>query len=142
MSTNAAIIVLTLTILNGFFAIFIAIRLKATHPTHPRIARYLFRGILSIILGALTLSLFWSGAVNVWTALLSVSFLLMLGEYLLAAREKRQLIGKGLYDPAELEAKEQQEREKVKAKGQRRYVWENVLIYGLGGFLLIAALDL
>ena len=66
----------------------------------------------------------------------------MLSEYLLAAREKRQLIRKGLYDSAELENRERQEWERVRAKGQWRYVWEQIIIYGAGGFLLIAALNI
>jgi uncharacterized membrane protein YfcA len=137
---NYAAALLVLIILNGFLGIFIYLRAKV--PTHAKRARYLLRGILSIILGAITLSLLRAQVINSWTALLSVSFLLMLSEYLLAAKEKRQLVREGLYDPAELEQRERKAWQKVKSKGQWRYVFEHVIGYGIVGFILVAALNL
>ena len=137
---NYAAALLVLIILNGFLGIFIYLRAK--EPTHAKRARYLLRGILSILLGAIALSLLRAQVINVWTALLSVGFLLILGEYLLAARVKRQLIREGLYDPAELEHRERERSQKLKEKGQWRYVLEHVIGYGIGGFFLVAALNL
>jgi uncharacterized membrane protein YfcA len=137
---NYAAILLVLIILNGFLGIFIYLRAK--EPTHAKRVRYLLRGILSIILGAIVLSLLRAQVINVWTALLSVSFFLILGEYFLAARVKRQLIREGLYDSAELEHRQREERQKVKEKGQWRYVLEHLIGYGVGGFVLVAALNL
>jgi len=135
-------VILILTILNGFLAIFIAIRLRSKNPTHTGIDRYLIRGFLSIIVGSISLLLFRWEVLNVWTALLPMGVLITLSEILLAAREKRQLIRKGLYDPAEFENRRQQERANVKAKGKSRYVWEHIIIYGVGGFLLMVAFSL
>jgi predicted tellurium resistance membrane protein TerC len=142
VSKSVATIFLALIILNGCLGIFIAIYPSVKHPTDAKRERYLLRGILIIAVGSISLLLLRSDVINVWIALLSVSFLLMPGEYLLAAREKGQLIRKGLYDPAELENRERQEWQQVKAKGQWRYVWEQVIIYGVGGFVLIAALNI
>ena len=139
VSKYAPTILLVLLIFSGCLDIFIAIYLRAKHPTHARIDRYLLRGIFFIILGSISLFLFRWDAINAWIASLSLSVLLLLGHYLLAAREKRQLIRKGLYDSAELENRERQDWEQVKARGQWPYVWKQVIIYGAGGFLLIGA---